>query len=152
MSIISILKKKNNKTLFTTPSHGGRYCLFHKFYQWYRSDISEIDALNPEKALIEAEKKAAKIYGTKYTKFLTNGSSSGIISAILAAQPQRIAIWEKAHPCHKNGARLSGAELIEYHLPLDNELGIYKALTVGKVEEIIEKQKPDVLVITSTIL
>lgn len=149
MSIISILKKKNNKTLFTTPSHGGRYCLFHKFYQWYRSDISEIDALNPEKALIEAEKKAAKIYGTKYTKFLTNGSSSGIISAILAAQPQRIAIWEKAHPCHKNGAKLSGAELIEYHLPLDNELGLYKAITVGKVEEIIEKQKPDVLVITS---
>ncbi|MBQ4114868.1 aminotransferase class I/II-fold pyridoxal phosphate-dependent enzyme [bacterium] len=149
MSLISILKTKVSKTLFTTPSHNGKFCLYHKFYQWYRSDLSEIDTLNPEKALAKAEEKAAKIYGTKYTKFLTNGSTSGIISAILASQSKRIAIWDKAHPCHKNGAKLSGAEVIEYHLPLDNELGVYKAITISKVEEIIEKQKPDVLVITS---
>ena len=44
MSLIAILKKNNNKTLFTTPSHSGKFCIFHKFYQWYKSDISEIDA------------------------------------------------------------------------------------------------------------
>ncbi len=149
MGLISILKKKYNKTLFTTPSHSGKFCLYHKFYQWYKSDISEIDTLNPEEGLFEAEKKASKIYGTKYTKFLTNGSTSGVIAAILATSPNKILIWEKAHPCHANGAKLSRAEVIKYALPFDEELGLYKAITVEKVKELIEEHLPDALVITS---
>lgn len=149
MSLISILKRKNDKTLFTTPSHSGKFCIFHKFYQWYKSDISEINALNPQEALDKAEKKASHIYGTKYTKFLTNGSTSGIIAAILASTPKKILIWENAHPCHKNGARLSGAEIVEYELPLDKELGLYKAITYQSVQELIIEHKPDTIVITS---
>ena len=149
MSLINLLKKKNNTTLFTTPSHTGKFCILHKFYQWYRADISEIDTLNPEEALLKAEKRAALIYGTKYTKFLTNGSTSGIISAILASTPKKILIWDKAHPCHKNGAKLSGAEIIKYELPIDEDLGVYKAITTGKVKELIEEHKPDTIVITS---
>lgn len=149
MGLISILKKKHNKTLFTTPSHGGKFCIFHKFYQWYCLDISEIDALNPQEELLKAEYEASKIYGTKYTKFLTNGSTSGVVSAILASAPKRILIWEKAHPCHSNGAKLSGAEVIEYTLPFDEELGIYKAITTETVKALINKYRPDTLVITS---
>ena len=98
MSLTSILKQKIRKTLFTTPSHSGKFFLSHKFYQWYKSDISEINALNPQKELELAEKKASKIYGTKYTKFLTNGSTSGVIGAILASsQNKKILIGENAH-------------------------------------------------------
>ncbi len=149
MSLISILKTKNNKTLFTTPSHGGKFCIFHKFYQWYKSDISEVDAYDPQKGLNEAEKKAAKIYGTKYTKFLTNGSTSGIIASILASRCKRILIWEKSHPCHKNGCKLAGAEIIEYQLSQNTEWGVYKAITPKEVEELILKNKPDAIVITT---
>jgi len=149
MSLINLLKNKKNKTLFTTPSHGGRFCIFHKFYQWYRADISEVDTYNPQEALIRAEKEASKIYGTKYTKFLTNGSTSGIIAAILASKPKKIAIWDNAHQCHENGALFSQAEIIRYSLPKDKELGLYKAITVEKVENIIKKDNPDTLVITS---
>ena len=149
MGLLSILKKRNKKTLFTTPSHDGKFCILHKFYQWYKADISEIEALNPEQALIESEKKASKIYGTKYTKFLTNGSSSGIISAIIASGAKKILIWDKAHPCHKNGAKLSGAEVIQYNLPLDEELGVYKAISTEKVKELLIQNKPDAIVITS---
>lgn len=149
MSLISILKKKHNKTLFTTPSHSGKFCIFHKYYQWYRSDISEIEALNPQEELLKAECEASKIYGTKYTKFLTNGSTSGIISAILAARPKKILIWENAHPCHSNGAKLSRAEIVKYSLPFDEELGLYKAITVKKAKELIDEYHPDTFVITS---
>ena len=38
MSLISLLKKKTNNTLFTTPSHGGKFIVSHKFYQWYKND------------------------------------------------------------------------------------------------------------------
>jgi lysine decarboxylase len=148
MSLISILKKKNITALFTTPSHDKDFCICHKFYQWYRSDISEIGTLNPQKELEKAEIKAAKIYKTKYTKFLTNGSTSGIIASIVASGAKKIAIWENAHPCHKNGAKLAGAEIIEYYLPKDNDWGVYKAITLDKVQELI-KCSPDVILITS---
>ena len=72
MSLIHLFRKQNRKTLFTTPSHGQKFFVFHKFMQFYKHDISETDAHDPVSALHNAENKAAKIYGTKYTKFLTN--------------------------------------------------------------------------------
>lgn len=149
MSLISLLKKKSDKVFFTTPSHGGKFFIFHKFYQWYKADISEVDALDPQEALLNAEQKASEIYGTKFTKFLTNGSTSGVISAILTSNPQKILIWDNAHPCHKNGAKLSKAEIVEYNLPFDSNLGLYKAITFDRVKDLIEKYLADTLVITS---
>ena len=149
MSLINIIKKKINKTFFTTPSHGGKFCILHKFYQWYKSDISEIDALDPQKALEDAELLATKIYGTKYTKFLTNGSSSGIIASILASSPKKILIWDKAHPCHKNGAMLGGAKIIEYSLPFDKDLGVYRPISLELAEKLINDYTPEAIVITS---
>ncbi len=149
MSLVSLLKKKNRTTLFTTPSHGGKLCIVHKFYQWYRADISEIDALNPEEELEKAERKAAKIYGSKSVHFLTNGSTSGIIAAILACckSGDKILIWENSHPCHKNGAKLAGSEVIEYSLPYNSEWGVYTALE--NTELLIKKYSPKAIVITS---
>lgn len=149
MSLISILKKKNTKTLFTTPSHSGKFFIFHKFYQWYRADISEIDALEPEKALTLAERKATKIYGTKHTKFLTNGSTSGVIASVLSSGCKRILVWENSHPCHKNACKLAGAEIVEYSLPKDSELGVYKAINASEVEKLIKENTPDGIIITS---
>lgn len=150
MSIVSVLKKKLNKTFFTTPSHNGKSCIFHKFYQWYKNDISEVDAYNPQKALDTAEKKASEIYGTKYTKFLTNGSTSGIISAILASECKNIYIWNNAHQCHRNGAGLANCNIIEYSLPKDENLGVYRAINTGKVEELLQgAPKNSAILITS---
>lgn len=149
MGLISLLKKKNNKVLFTTPSHGGKFFVMHKFYQWYKADISEVDALNPQEELVKAEKKASDIYGTKYTKFLTNGSSSGIIAAVLASKAKKVLIWDKAHPCHKNAIKLAGAQLIAYSMPLDEELGVYRAMTPQKVMSLIKEFSPEAIVITS---
>ena len=149
MSLISVLKKKQRKSLFTTPSHSGSLCIFHKFYQWYKSDISEVDALKPQEALESAEKKAAEIYGTKSTSFLTNGSTSGIIAAVLSCinPGENLLIWDKAHPCHKNAGILAGAKIIEYTLPYNNEWGIYEKLQ--NAEELIQKFSPKAIIITS---
>ena len=149
MNLISIIKKKTGKTFFTTPSHGGKFCILHKFYQWYKSDISEIDALDPQKALEDAEFLATKIYGTKFTKFLTNGSTSGVIAAILASNAKKILIWDKAHPCHKNGAMLGGAKIIEYSLPFDKDLGVYRPISLELAEKLINDYTPEAIVITS---
>lgn len=149
MSLISILKRKNRKTLFTTPSHDGKLCIYHKFYQWYRSDISEVDAYNPEEALELAEKKATKIYGTQSTHFLTNGSSCGIIASTLATckRGDKLLIWNKSHPCHKNAGMLAGAEIIEYELPYNKEWGIYERLE--NIDELLDKYSPKAIIVTS---
>ena len=149
MSLISILKRKNKKYLFTTPSHAGKLCIYHKFYQWYRSDISEVDAYNPEKALEKAEIKAAQIYGVKSTDFLTNGSSSGVITAVLTAckQGDKLLIWNKSHPCHKNAGMLAGVEIVEYELPYNDKWGIFEGL--NNIEMLLDKHSPKAIIVTS---
>ncbi len=151
MSLISILKKKTKKNMFTTPSHNGKVCIFHKFYQWYRSDISETDAYNPQEALKEAEKKAAEIYKTKSTHFLTNGSTGGILAAVLAVckKDEKLLIWENSHPCHKNAGLLAGAKIIEYKLNYNENWGIYEPLKPNEIEVLIKKEKPKAIIITS---
>ncbi len=126
MGLISLLKKRNKKLLFTTPSHSQKFFIFNKFRQFYKYDISETDAYDPQTALSEAQNEAAKIYGTKYTYFLTNGSSSGIIASVLACTQKgdKVLIWDNAHPSHKNAVELAGCESVYYKLPEIKEWGI----------------------------
>ena len=149
MSLVSLIRKKKRKYFFTTPSHDGNLCILHKFYQWYRCDISETDAYNPQEALEKAERYASKVYGTKSTHFLTNGSTSGILAAVLAAcnQGDRILVWDKAHRCHKNAVKLAGAELVEYTLPYNEEWGVYTKLE--NTGELLKKYSPKALIVTS---
>ena len=151
MSLISALRKKNLKQLFTTPSHSGKLCILHKFYQWYRNDISEVDAYNPQDALKKAEIQASKIYKTKSTHFLTNGSTSGIIASVLASckQGDKLLIWENSHKCHRNAGILAGANIVEYSLPYNEDWGIYEALDIQNAENIIEHEKPKAIIVTS---
>ena len=126
MFLKNLLRKNNRKLLFTTPSHGQKFFIFHKFRQFYKYDISETDTHNPQTALLDAEKRVAKIYKTKYTKFLTNGSTSGIIASVLACTQKgnKVLIWKNAHPCHLNAVKLAGCEPIFYDLPIDEKWGI----------------------------
>ena len=164
MSLINILKKKTKFDFFTTPSHSQKLFIFSKFRQFYKYDISETDALNPQDALILAEKRASEIYKTKSTHFLTNGSTSGIIAAVLTcveqsrlgipAQQQKaenvkVLVWDKAHPCHKNAIELAGADPIFYELEKDEEWGIYKAVEPENIETICKKEKIKAVIITS---
>ena len=126
MSLITLLIRKSRKFLFTTPSHGQKFFIFNKFRNFYKKDISETDTHNPQEALLNAQKRAAKIYGTKDTYFLTNGSTSGIIAAVLACthKGDKVLIWKNAHPCHANAVRLAGCEAVYYDLPINSAWGI----------------------------
>lgn len=151
MSLVSILKKKCKVEFFTTPSHAQKLFIFSKFKQFYKYDISETEAYNPQEALRLAEEKAAKIYSTKSTHFLTNGSTSGIIVSILACvkQGEKVLIWDNAHPCHKNAVKLAGAIPIFYELEKDKDLGIYCATPPQIIEYHLKKDKIKSVIITS---
>lgn len=126
MSLVNLLRKKNKKLLFSTPSHSQKFFIFHKFRQFYKYDISETDAYNPQPALRKAQEQAKKIYGTKATYFLPNGSTSGIIASVLACTQKgdKVLIWDNSHPSHLNAVKLAGCEPVYYNLPLIKEWGI----------------------------
>ena len=150
MLLNSIFRKKTHNKLFTTPSHNRNFCITHKFYQFYKNDISETDTHNPLQALAESEKHAKNIYGTVHTKYLTNGSTSGIIAAILTCinKNEKVLIWDNAHPCHRNAVELAGGEILEYNIPLIDEWGVPSAITPELIKDGLE-QGAKAVIITS---
>ncbi len=151
MSLISLFKRKNRKVLFTTPSHSQSFFIVNKFRQFYKFDISETDAHDPVTALERAEAHAAEIYGSKYTKFLTNGSTSGIIAAVLScvSRGEKVMVWENAHPCHLNAIKLTGAEPVFYSLPFIREWGIYGKFDLEILKSTLNSDEIKAIIITS---
>ena len=130
MTFRKLIRSSFKNILFTTPSHAQKFFLFKKFRHVYKYDVSETDTHSPQEMLCEAESNASKIYGTKQTKFLTNGSSSGIIGAVLSCvnEGDKVLVWRNAHRCHHNAIKLAGAIPVYYDLPL-NEFGVTTAFT-----------------------
>lgn len=151
MSLLNLLKKKLRVNLFTTPSHSQKFFIFSKLKQFYKYDISETDVHNPQAVLLLAQKKASKIYGTKNTYFLTNGSTSGIIAAILAVvvNGEKVLIWDNAHPSHKNAVKLAGAIPIFYELEKDKNWGIYTQTNPEEIEKLLKQEEIKAVIITS---
>lgn len=151
MSLLTILKKKNKKLLFTTPSHGQKFFIFNKFRQFYKYDISETDAHNPEVALCEAEKRASNIYATNFTCFLTNGSTSGIIASVLscAARGDKVLLWNNSHPCHLNAVKLAGCEPVYYELDEIKEWGIPNKTNPQNIKMHLKTNNIKAVIITS---
>ncbi len=151
MSLIKLFRKSYRTKCFTTPSHSQSFFITSKFEQFYKHDISETDTHNPQDALENAEKHASEIYGTQQTLFLTNGSTSGIICAVLSCvyKDEKVLIWENSHPCHKNAVELAGANPIFYQLEKDEIWGLDKPLEPKKLEEFLKNNDVKAVIITS---
>lgn len=151
MSLIKLFNKKYKTQLFTTPSHSQKFFITSKFQQFYKYDISETEVHNPQLALQKAQDWAAKVYGTKQTCFLTNGSTSGVITAVLSCvkRGERVLIWEHSHPCHKNAVELAGAECEFYSLEKDKDWDLYKSVNPQMIEKRLQETNAKAVIITS---
>ena len=149
MTFRKLIRSSFKNILFTTPSHAQKFFLFKKFRHVYKYDVSETDTHSPQEMLCEAESNASKIYGTKQTKFLTNGSSSGIIGAVLSCvnKGDKVLVWRNAHRCHHNAIKLAGAIPVYYDLPL-NEFGVTTAFT--NPEKYLDKSIKAIIVTSPT--
>ena len=149
MTFRKLIRSSFKNILFTTPSHAQKFFLFKKFRHVYKYDVSETDTHSPQEMLYEAESNASKIYGTKQTKFLTNGSSSGIIGAVLSCvnEGDKVLAWRNAHRCHHNAIKLAGAIPVYYDLPL-NEFGVTTSFT--NPEKYLDKSIKAIIVTSPT--
>lgn len=152
MGFDKLIKTKFNTNLFTTPSHSQRFCIFNKFRHFYSYDISETDTHNPEEMLEEAERFAANVYKTKQTKFLTNGSTSGILASVISVVSgccDNILLWSNSHKCHLNAVKLAGANPIFYNLENNKDFGVPRGLKPEDIEPYFKNFKIKAVIVTS---
>lgn len=156
MFIISAIKKlKNSKrTFFTTPAHrvggiipnGLKNLIGHKAFS---ADFSEVDGLDnlkhPENCILKSQQKSSEIYGTKATFYLTQGSSSGIIAAIMSVvkENDKILIARNAHESVFNALVLAGAVPVWFLPEYNNEFDVNKGITLSQIKSEYA-QNPDI--------
>ena len=152
MSIINFIQnfKKKNRTLFTTPSHGQgavvapetRKLIGDKIFT---SDFSEIEGFDnlarPIGMIKSAQDKAAEYYQAKSTFFLTNGSTSGIIAAMMSvlSRNDKVLIARNCHKSVYNGLVLTGANPLWLMPTYNKDWGIYQPINPEELEQTLSK-------------
>lgn len=151
MSLVRLLEEKADKTLYTTPSHGQRFFIYEPLKEMYKRDISEIECFNPQEALNQAQLRARTIYHTYSTTYLTNGSTSGIIAAVLSCTQvgDKVLIASNSHPCHFNAVRLAGARALTYDLDIDEEWGVPLETKPEVIDYFLSRYNIRTVIITS---
>ena len=154
MSIIKFIQKfkKSNRTLFTTPSHGqgdfvapdSAKMIGRKFFSCDYSEAEGFDNLAKPMGIIKlAQDEAARIYGAKSTFFLTNGSTSGIVAAMLTMldRNDKVLIARNCHKSVYNGLVLSGAIPIWITPHYNSDWGIFDPLDCDYIEETFRRNR-----------
>ena len=151
MSLVQLLEEKPAKVLFTTPSHGQKFFIYEPLKEMYKLDISETECQDPQEALERAQLRARAIYHTYSTTFLTNGSTSGIIAAVLSCTQvgDKVLIASNSHPCHFNAVRLAGARALTYDLEIDKEWGVPLETKPEVIEYYLSRYNIRTVIITS---
>lgn len=133
--------EKENIYPFHMPGHKRRSLTEEKTYS---IDITEIDGFdnlqNPEGILLEMEKYAEQLYGTKKSMLLVNGSSAGILAAISAAcsYGEKILVSRNCHKSVFNGIALRGLESSYLYPEICKESGLNGGITPEMVKDKLE--------------
>ena len=111
----------------------------------YRIDITEIDGFDDlhhaEGILKEAQERAAKVYHADETHFLVNGSTVGILSAILGTTEKGDSILV-ARNCHKSvyhAIYLNELDPVYLYPKFDTELGLSTEIDAEDVQKALEE-------------
>lgn len=137
---------KSDMYPFHMPGHkrsGG------EFPNPYEIDITEIDGFDnlhhPEGILKESMEWAASVYGADRTYYLVNGSSSGILSAIMGTVKHggRILISRNCHKSVYHGVILGNLDVSYVYPQYISPLGIQGGILPGDVEKMLDRN-PDI--------
>lgn len=110
-------------------------------------DITEVDGWdnlhNPKGIIKQAQERAATLYGADETLFLVNGSSSGILAAILGCvKPgQKLLVARNSHKSVYHGMEMGQVQPVYMYPNYVNPLGIYGSVEPEQVEEALKNNK-----------
>lgn len=120
--LVNVIKEvsSQSRAIFYLPGHKRGAGVSPRFKDWlgenvFHADLPELPEFGsffpPQGIIQEAQELAAEAFGAKQTWFLVNGSTSGIIAAILATcrQDEKIILPRNVHQSVISGLVLSGA-------------------------------------------
>ena len=104
------------------PGHKGRGRIKGLFPE--PLDVTELSAIDNGKVVAAAEEDVKNILNVKYLRFLTDGASAGILSALYAVKGRgkKIIVERSAHRSVFNALALSGIEPVILNTGKDNSL------------------------------
>lgn len=148
-----LLKYAGENTLrMHMPGHKGKgeglFCDINKI------DVTELSATDDlyeaKGAIKKAQELAAKAYGVKYTLFLTNGSTAGIISSIAACvkEGQSLIADRGSHRAVISACMVSGCEICYTQAKMQRGGGILPPEPY-EIEKLLIKTKAKTVFITS---
>lgn len=120
----------------------------------YKIDITEIEGFDnlhhAEGVLLEAQKRAEKLYGSEESHFLVNGSTAGILSAVSACAKKTILIARNCHKAVYSAALIRNLDVYYVYPEIQKEYMINGGINPAAVEQSL-KEHPEIeaVVITS---
>ncbi len=155
MSIIKLLTKKLDRTIFTTPSHNQKAIFSQEYASFYKHDYSEIDGFdnlqNPVNSILMAQGKVSDILKTKQTFFSIQGATTAMLAAMktLINPADRVLVARNCHKSVYNGLVLT-AGMVDWFMPeTDEKWGIYTIIDPKKLESTLELNQYKVFIMTS---
>lgn len=121
----------------------------------YKIDITEIEGFDdlhhPKSIIKEIEEKAKKIYKSKKSFILVNGSTCGILAGIRSVvnYGDKVLVARNSHKSVYNAIEVNGLKPI-YVLPKIDKYGINKNVEANDIEKVLEKNKNIKLVIITS--
>ena len=154
---------ERSRAPFHTPGHRQGNGVARELGDWwgqavFQADLPELPELDnlfaPQGAIAAAQALAASAFGAEQTYFLVNGSTSGVIAAILATcQPgEKIILPRTVHQSAISGVILAGAIPIFLAPEYDAERDMTHCLTPAAIANALA-QHPDaraVLIVSPT--
>ena len=110
----------------------------------FRMDLSEVrwtdDYHGASSSILEAEELAAAAWGAARTRFLVNGTSSGIIAAIcgVCGEGDEIIVPRNVHKSVVHGLVVSGAVPVYVNPEVNDEAGLVGGLDPGALAAVLE--------------
>ena len=155
MSIIKLLTKKLERTIFTTPSHNQKPIFSKEYAPFYKHDFSEIDGFdnlqNPVNSILMAQGKVSDILKTKQTFFVIQGATTAILAAMktIISPGDRVLAARNCHKSIFNGLIVT-AGIVDWFMPeTDEKWGIYTTIDPKKLESTLELNQYKVFIMTS---
>lgn len=143
---------KSDMYPFHMPGHK-RFSL-EKWYP-YEMDITEIEGFDnlhqPREILLEEQKRAARIYGSKECYYLVNGSTCGILAAISASVKVggKILVARNCHKSVYNAIFLRQLEVV-YAYPEVTSMGLSGQIRPETIETLLKENRDvEAVLITS---
>ncbi len=140
---------RQHQKSYHVPGHMAGAGIEPELYKWwgeelFQCDLTELPGLDdlhqPTEAIRDAQKLAAEFFGSGHCYFLVNGSSCGLMAALLSLPGgSKVALPRNAHISIYHGVELAGLQPVYMQPSLLTEMNIPASVTAEEVKRVLSE-------------